>query len=270
MPGSAWATSPRSSGARRKPPPSSSPRSAPPSTCRCRRSCPRSATRSPSRRPPSPCSSRPCTWTPRASSRLCAGRSRARPTAPATWWRPRPEPWWHPRRWARPSSIESSRPARLRLAGRAPVRRALLHLWSLHVDPDRGPAATARLSLPAEDPGLPPPAQVAGHGLLDPMLVRLERGPGPSYQPAQVGDLTDRQPGMHPRHEAQLVLVEVPDAGQVPLVEQRLRDRTSRVGQQPPEGLVLVPVRPQEVRAEVTDRGLLGLPRQELHDTEGE
>src|SRR5690349_18954146 len=86
MPASAWATSRRSSAARRRPPPSCSPRSAPPSTSRSRRSCPRSATRSPSRRPRWPCSSRTSPSTPPA----CAARA-TRARAPATWSPPPPD-----------------------------------------------------------------------------------------------------------------------------------------------------------------------------------
>ena len=158
----------------------------------------------------------------------------------------------------------------LRLAGRTPVRRPLLHLRTLLVDADAGAAATAGLPVAPEDPGGPPAARVTGQGLLDALLVGVEGRAGAAYESREVGHLADRQPRVHPGQEAQLALVEVAEPGQVALVEDRVGDRAGRVGEQPPQRLVLVPVGSEQVGAEVTDDGVLGVAGDHLDDAERE
>jgi len=85
----------------------------------------------------------------------------------------------------------------------------------------------------------------------------------PADHPRQVTDLGDRRPRRDAAQEADLRLVEVADAREVALVEQRRRDRAVGIGGQAAHGLVGVPVRAEQVGAEVSDKVVLMSGRDE-------
>ncbi len=70
--------------------------------------------------------------------------------------------------------------------------------------------------------------------------------------------------------EAGLAAVDVADAGQVALVQQGHADGNVRGREQPPFGLGRIPVRAQQVRAEVPHDGVLLVGADHLQDAQGE
>ena len=91
----------------------------------------------------------------------------------------------------------------------------------------RRAAATARPPAPAVDPGLRAGATAAGGDLVDAVLVGVEQPLG-QRRPGSAGrsiSPTGRH-GSDPAQEQRLCPVQVADAGQVPLVQQCLADRS--------------------------------------------
>ncbi len=84
------------------------------------------------------------------------------------------------------------------------------------------------------------------------------------HGPGEVGDRGHPGPRPQPPQEQRLRLVEVPHPGQIPLIEQRLRDRRLRTGLDPPRRLGRVPVGPQQIRPEMPDQALLLRRRHQL------
>ena len=73
----------------------------------------------------------------------------------------------------------------------------------------------------------------------------------------EVGDVADGRQRVHAAEEADLGLVDVADAGEVALLEQRVADRGVRVGPQVRQGHVGVPVGAEQVGSEVADQVVL-------------
>ena len=86
-----------------------------------------------------------------------------------------------------------------------------------------------------------------------PFRLATSNAPRLADDRCEAGYVGDRPPGREAGQEQHLGLVEVADAGQVALVEQGLADRATGVGEQPAHGFVGVPVRVEQVRAEVPD-----------------
>src|SRR5215468_2557 len=158
--------------------------------------------------------------------------------------------------------------AKSRLTVLAPERDPALRVAPLVGGAHRGAAPAAGPARAAVDPGLLAAPAGARGDLAEPVLVRLEQPLGKADQRGQVGDLTDRAPRADAAQEQRLRLVHVADAGQVALVEQGLADRPGRVRTQPALRLRRVPVRAEQVGAEVADRAALGGGGQDLHDAE--
>ena len=106
---------------------------------------------------------------------------------------------------------------------------------------------------PSVDPVLPAGPSVGGGDLAGALFIRLQQLPGQFHQFGQLIDLANRAPWANPAKEQRLGLVDVADAGQVALVEQRLADGLARIGGQPADRLGCVPVRAEQIRAEVAD-----------------
>src|SRR5262249_9503294 len=154
------------------------------------------------------------------------------------------------------------------LAVRAPDRDPAPGVTALVGGAEKRAAAAAGPAGPAVNPGFLAPPPGARGDLAEPLLVRFEQPFGEVHQRGQVGDRTDRAPRVHAAQEQRLRLVRVADAGQVALVEQGLADRPGRVRTQPALRLRRIPVRAEQVRAEVPDRRWLGGGGQGLHDAE--
>ena len=75
---------------------------------------------------------------------------------------------------------------------------------------------------------MPAAAPVAGGDPLDPVAVGDQELVGAGHETWQVRDRADGCPRVDARQEAQLALVDVADAGQVALVEERVTDRDRR------------------------------------------
>src|SRR5690242_14638191 len=154
------------------------------------------------------------------------------------------------------------------LTVRAPERDPALWVTTLVGGAHWRAATPAWPARAAVDPGLLAPPPGARGDLAEPILVRFEQPFGKVHQPGQVGDLTDRAPRVDAAQEQRLRLVRVADARQVALVEHCLADRPGRVGAQPAFRLRRIPVRSEQIGAEVTDGHWLGGGRQDLHDAE--
>ena len=109
---------------------------------------------------------------------------------------------------------------------RAPVRRALLAGWAQVGLPDPGAAAQAAAAA-AVDPELVAGPAVAGGDPGEAVLVGLEQRLGLLDDEGQVGHGADRGARVDAAEEAELGLVDVADAGEVALVEERVADRAS-------------------------------------------
>ena len=118
------------------------------------------------------------------------------------------------RRLRRLTSLPRRPVSRVGLAARAPVRRPLAARGSRASPRDRGAAAPAGRLVAAVDPHPLPLAQVAGGGLLRPLLVELEHLLGPADQPRRSGTSPTGVRGWTPLSEAELGGVHVADAGQ--------------------------------------------------------
>src|SRR4051794_33758616 len=138
------------------------------------------------------------------------------------------------------------------LAARAPVRRPLLAGRTLVGLGDARPAAQARPASPV-DPELVAATTVGRRDPGDPVLVGLEQSLGLLHDQGQVGNGRDRRQRVDPAEEAQLGLVDVAHAGQVALLEKRVADRGVGAGAQVGQRELGVPVRPEQVGAEVAD-----------------
>ena len=92
--------------------------------------------------------------------------------------------------------------------------------------------------------------------------------PGELDQPVQVGYLAHRTPRADTAQEQGLGPVNCSDSGEVALVEQRLADGAIRLGPEPADRLVGVKLRAEQVRAEVTDGGVLAAGADDLDDAE--
>src|SRR5579859_4618893 len=156
----------------------------------------------------------------------------------------------------------------LSLAGRTPEPDSLL-AWAALLGPaDRGPAAPARPARAAVHPVL---FAAPGHARGDdaePFLVGIQQSVAEFYKGTQVRYLSDRPPRAEAPEEQHFCSKNIADPGEVALVEQGLADRAGRVGAQAAFGLGRVPVRAEQVRAEVTDHGVLAGRGQDLHDAQ--
>ena len=176
-----------------------------------------------------------------------------------------------PRRRGRRLRRLSQRSASGRLAGRAPVRRPLAARRAQHLDPDRRPAAPAAAARRAGRP------RAARRSRRSPVVVWSDRSL--FWSSIWCARRTSRgRSGTSPTGvqrvdaagEAELGGVHVADPGQAGLVEQRLVDGAVRVGEQPAERLVLVPVGAEQVGAEVADDVVLAVAGEQLDDAERE
>ncbi len=91
----------------------------------------------------------------------------------------------------------------------------------------------------------------------DAVLVRGEKTLGHIHQGRRVGDIPDPAPGVDAAQKQDLGLEDVPDPGQVPLVEEGFPDRPVGGGTQPADRLFRVPIGPEQVRAEVASHPIL-------------
>ncbi len=66
-----------------------------------------------------------------------------------------------------------------------------------------------------------------------------------------------RDVGVHASKETNFAAVYIADAGQIPLVEQRQSNSPGWIGPEPPDSLLGIPVRPQQIRTEMPDSSVL-------------
>src|SRR6266542_1523404 len=139
------------------------------------------------------------------------------------------------------------------LASGAPVRHPV-PLFDLR---DGGHATAAGLgAAPVHVRGLPF-VERAGRALRPAAPVRGEQQVGEPHQRLQILHFGHSGPGGEAAQVQDLALVQVADAGEVGLVEERLGDRGRRVGGDAAYRLGRVPVRTEEVGSEVPDAGVL-------------
>ena len=155
-----------------------------------------------------------------------------------------------------------------RLAGRAPEGDPLLDRRPDAAAPDDGAAPAAWLTGPAVDPDLGAAGRVPGRDGLAAFLVRVEQAPGHLDQAGQVGHVSDRLPRGHAAQEQCLGPVDRADPGQVALVEQSLADSAAGRGAESANGLVRVPVRPEQIGSEVADSPVLLAGSDQLDNAE--
>src|ERR1700733_15334290 len=136
------------------------------------------------------------------------------------------------------------------LAGRAPVRHPLAGV----VIVDARSAATARLSNASVHPQLSACPGVAGGAAVPPVAVGPQHAPGSGHQPMRVGDRSYRRGWQMSADETQFVAIDIADAGQHALVQQRLGDRSLWVCRQVRGGDLRVPVVAQKIRPKVCHR----------------
>src|SRR5215469_8126743 len=172
------------------------------------------------------------------------------------------------RRW--PAAWRSWR-AGLRLAGRTPERHAFLGCGAtprVPVGLDYGAAPAATPAGPAVHPGLLATGRVAGRDLAGVFLVRFQQPPCEFDDRLEIARGADRPRRAEATQEQDFGLIEVADAGQIGLVQQRLADRPPGRGAQPAYGLGGVPVVAQQVRTQMADHALFRSGRQDLDDSQ--
>ena len=103
------------------------------------------------------------------------------------------------------------RAAKSGLAARAPVSDPALGVAALVRGANRRAAAAARAPGPAVDPGFLAAPRGAGRDDAGALLVCLQQPLGKADERAEVGDLTDRAPRVHPAQEQRFRLVDVAD-----------------------------------------------------------
>jgi hypothetical protein len=134
-----------------------------------------------------------------------------------------------------------------RLAGRAPEGDPVL----LSFGADGRAAAPARTAGPPVYPGLLAAAPVAGGDLADPVFVRVQQAAREFGHRPEVRDGAGRLPRVDAAQEQHLGLIQVADAGQAALIEQRLADGAARFGGQPPYRFGAIPVRAEQIWPQV-------------------
>ena len=86
------------------------------------------------------------------------------------------------------------------------------------------------------------------------------------HEPMQIANLADRRTGMHALEEEHLRPIERADTCQVSLIQQCFADRAIGLSGDPPDSLVGVPVRSEQVGPEMPYDGVLGRGRNKLDD----
>jgi hypothetical protein len=84
----------------------------------------------------------------------------------------------------------------------------------------------------------------------------------------QVGHLADRRTRVNSMQEEQLRSIEGAKACQISLIKQSLADGAVRLSGNPADSLVEVPIRPEQIRPEMSDNGVLCSRGNELDDRE--
>jgi hypothetical protein len=74
----------------------------------------------------------------------------------------------------------------------------------------------------------------------------------------KVLDVAHRRPGRNPTQETDFRLVDVAGSGQIPLIEDRVADRSGWVEAQAPGRFVGVPIWAEQVGAEMPDKTVFG------------
>lgn len=142
---------------------------------------------------------------------------------------------------------------RARLAGGAPVGGAFAGAVALVGRADGGVASKAGTGRPAvhEQVVVAAACRVADRAV----AVGFEEFLGERGQPGGevLGEGADGDPGGDPEQEAELALVDIADTGEIALVQEGLAEGTGGVAQEVGEGPVGVPVRAEQVGAEVAD-----------------
>jgi hypothetical protein len=94
---------------------------------------------------------------------------------------------------------------------------------------------------------------------LQQLLAALDDAP-------QVGHLADRRTRVNSMQEQQLRSIEGAKACQISLIKQSLADRAVRLSGKPSDCLVEIPIRPEQIRSEMSDNRVLSSRRNELDD----
>src|SRR5699024_6965696 len=122
-------------------------------------------------------------------------------------------------------------------------------------------AAAARLARTAVHPRLFASPPVAGGDDGGVLAVGVQHSSCHPHQAAEVAYVSDGYARVHAADEADLAAVDVPDAGEIALVQQRQPDWPVRIAGQPRHGTIGVPVAAEEVRPEVADEVVFVSPR---------
>lgn len=109
-----------------------------------------------------------------------------------------------------------------------------------------------------------PPSGVAGRHVPTASAVGFEEPLGQSDQGGHVLNSLDRCPWIEPAQEADLAAVDVANAGEVPLVEERFAHGALGAGSEAAHGLIGVPVVPEEIGTQMPDDARFVLRLQEV------
>src|SRR5215207_10889120 len=145
---------------------------------------------------------------------------------------------------------------------RAPVADPVFRRVALPAAADRAVTSQARLASVHPVPACGP--EVTGRRLRVAVLVGVQQTMREIDPRAEIPDVIHPGPRRDAAQEAQLGLVDVADAGEVALVEQRLTDLAVQPGHQPSGCLGRIPVGAEKVGAEMPDELVLAGPRYDV------
>jgi hypothetical protein len=156
--------------------------------------------------------------------------------------------------------------SQLGLTMRAPVAAPFLAGRPELLGPDERAAATTRLPRAPIDITPSTWTKITGGCLLRPPLVRLEQLVAALGNAPQIGQVAHRRTRMNSMEKEQLRSIESPEPCEVPLIEQCLPNRAVRLGINPLDCLVHIPVGPEEVGPKMSHNSVLSCSRNEFHD----
>lgn len=131
-----------------------------------------------------------------------------------------------------------------------------------------GTAAQTPTLLPVVDPQRIPPGR---HTRSDPpgtSLVRFQQPLGKINKPDQIRNLGNGSQRMDTNKKAQFAPVDIPNPGEIPLIQQRQTNGSLRNRSQPPNRFAGIPIRTQKIRTEIPNGLLLTTARENPKNSE--